>query len=162
MILVKGLQHHELRAALRQQLIDVDPLAIGLTCADNQGKPVACPGGFCQLAASGTTQVDRKCVPAGSVKNPYGLLIGSGFAEQPNANVYSYTCNRDLCNDGETWKQVQKILRDYGFLSFDEPLVTEAATTTRSGEPSTIRNSAIRFVIDACLLIPWTLLRYFV
>jgi len=111
---VKNFDHVELRAKLRERLYSVQLNVHNLTCSNNQGQTVLCPNGFCRLIRRGISNVDRICVSQGTGSNPSGIIIQldsmDGFN---NETMFTYACNKPMCNGVETDAQVQQLLQQY-------------------------------------------------
>ena len=112
-----------------------------LTCSNNKGETVPCPNGFCQLSTSGSTILDRKCVPQGNGVNPSGVLVGlTNFGESVSEETVVYACNKPMCNGIETGGKVRSLLYEYKLVNTNE-LVASTTTTTTTTTATTAKPS---------------------
>jgi hypothetical protein len=173
--LVKNFEHVELRTKLRERLYSVQSHVHNLTCSNNQGQTVFCPNGFCRLIRRGISNVDRICVSQGTGSNPSGIIIQlysmDGFN---NETMFTYACNKPMCNGVETDAQVQQLLQQYvvsptlvtlSLATTEKTPSTENITTLPEVTPSTENvttsskgNSVMTTVYQTVATLQWMLL----
>ena len=80
-----------------------------LSCHNHQDKPVPCSGGHCELKSGGDSNFHRRCSSSlGSFIEISTMTVDDESVE----SMFTYYCDRNLCNDDSTSREVRQLLKD--------------------------------------------------
>ena len=140
------MKHAELRKKLQQRLHSPQSNVVNLTCSNDRGQTIFCLNGSCRLIRRGLSHLGRSCVSQNDNTNPLGVFIESDTtAGSTVETMFTYACNKPMCNSIETSAYVQDLLEQYELwplASIFVPVTTQTTPITTSFPTTTTRRAS--------------------